>query len=119
MLFVFLLNSLCFRVPLNSDDDTFRDLRDLPISHVGRALQAKVRCFVVCCRCFETDAKNKARECAEFIRKKDELHSIIEIKNYVKKLPSVQAMQKGVKREMIWFCFDSLFFKQLTFTQTL
>ena len=65
------------RYPLNSDDDTFRDLRDLPISHVGRALQSK------------------ARECAEFIRKKDELHSIIEIKNYVKKLPSVQAMQKS------------------------
>ncbi len=65
------------KYPLNSDDDTFRDLRDLPISHVGRALQSK------------------ARECAEFIRKKDELHSIIEIKNYVKKLPSIQAMQKA------------------------
>ena len=63
--------------PLNSDDDTFRDLRDQPIHLVGRTLQAK------------------ARECAEFIRKKDELHSIIEIKNYVKKLPSVQAMQKA------------------------
>jgi hypothetical protein len=37
----------------------------------------------------------KARECAEFIRKKDELHSIIEIKHYVKKLPSIQAMQKA------------------------
>ena len=49
----------------------------MPISHVGRALQSK------------------ARECAEFIRKKDELHSIIEIKHYVKKLPSIQAMQKA------------------------
>ncbi len=70
-----------FRIPLNSDDDTFRDLRDLPISHVGKALKAK------------------ALECAEFIRKKDELHSIIEIKNYVKKLPSVQAMQKGLTNQ--------------------
>jgi hypothetical protein len=65
------------KYPLNSDDDTFRDLRDLPIHLVGRSLQLK------------------ARECAEFIRLKDELHSIIEIKNYVKKLPSIQAMQKS------------------------
>lgn len=57
------------KYPLNSDDDTYRDLRDLPLHLVGKMLQ------------------QKARECAEFIKKKDELHSIIEIKNYVKKLP--------------------------------
>jgi hypothetical protein len=50
--------------------------------------------------------QKQARECAEFIRKKDDLHSIIEIKNYVKKLPSVQAMQKGEMPLFNWqFCF--------------